>query len=474
LEDALRIDDEALVRLRQELSKVLREAIVPFRAFRAEMEASGQTHLIPLERRARAMDLRQRFIGRFEQTAAELGFDCILSGFFEILSTTFEASPDPAVDFIDWVFERVLEDDCTANRILMGVVAEMRNCMAQSACWELHEAGLEIRCEDIISLSPPPPPSKRGQTDTDGITDAIVDLVDPRRPNPPARVRVCGRLEGIECGKLTPPEFPVGIDFPTWDLLRQYEKEWLLPGARSLAPDSVTALKTNPAFIDAYMVGINSQFMSEMRWRKLAVDRRCTPLRMFWGQVDYGRHRRSADIDPFLEWTKATGEPLGALSHQTIKPDDTGNTSGERLVIVFRTTLFRRYPRTLVYLVRPQHGASEPQVDELLKATPELSKPGTFGDTDADIDAWRKRRKFFGPVFSGTITPDLTFFTFDVKPGELGAYWLVLDEPPAELRFRVGNIGSTIKAANYAADKIDQPTRVAICGQELLDQGMTP
>ena len=93
---------------------------------------------------------------------------------------------------------------------------------------------------------------------------------DSRLSDPPAQVRLCGRLTGIDCSWLIPPEFPIGLDFPTWDLRRTYEKEWLLPGARSLEKDSITALQTNPAFTDAFMVGINTQFMSEMRWRDRA------------------------------------------------------------------------------------------------------------------------------------------------------------------------------------------------------------
>jgi hypothetical protein len=299
-----------------------------------------------------------------------------------------------------------------------------------------------------------------------GLSGLVSQAVDPRGPRPPAKVRLCSRLAGVDCSTLVPSEFPIGLDFPTWGLLQQYDREWLLPGADSLDKDSVTALQTNPSFVDAFMVGINTQFMSEMRWRDLAVARTCTPLRMFWGQVDYTTQKREADIEPLAEWARTPDDPVGALSHQTIKPHDpAGNPGGSRLVIVFRSDLFRRYPATLVYLVRPAPGDD---VDALLKAPPQLDMPpGT-----PDVEAWRRSRKHIGPVFAGTLTPELTFFAFDVTPSTLEEYWLMLDEPPAQLRFRNDLPLVTTSAATLAKSALDQPTRVAISGSALEAAGL--
>jgi hypothetical protein len=333
-------------------------------------------------------------------------------------------------------------------------------------------------CEELIDALPPLPPEPvKKPIDLGWLSDLIYDALDPRKPDAPARVRLCSRLKGIDCSRLIPPEYPIGLDFPTWDLLKKYDKEWLLPGAGRLEKDSITALQTNPAFIDAFMVGINTQFMSEMRWRDLAVERTCTPLRMFWGQVNYATHQRQADILPLAEWAKAPVEPIGALSHQSIQPHDPDNKAGSRLVIAFRSDLFRRYPSTLVYLVKTPPGAdvealTDPLLDPLLKAPPELDKPDAV--PEADIEKWRKDRKYFGPIFAGTITPELTFFAFDVTPGDLDQYWLVLDEPPAELRFCNDKYRVTTNSATFARSTLDQPTRVAISGKVLREQGLHP
>lgn len=370
---------------------------------------------------------------------------------------------DPSV-----LLQRAVAEDAARMQLDDLVRAAIRHCLGSRRCRELVDQRRRngFPCEVIIDHTPGPETESARPVDLIGLSGVVSQAVDPRGPRPPAKVRLCSRLVGVDCSTLVPTEFPIGLDFPTWGLLKQYDREWLLPGADSLDKDSVTALQTNPTFVDAFMVGINTQFMSEMRWRDLAVARTCTPLRMFWGQVDYTTQKREADIEPLAEWAKAPDDPVGALSHQTIKPHDPANPSGSRLVITFRSDLFRRYPTTLVYLVKddPDEGVLKAR----LELPPQLDMPaGT-----ADANAWRNARQHFGPVFAGTLTPELTFFTFDVTPSTLEGYWLVLDEPPAELRFRNDVPLDTTSAATVAKTALDQPTRVAISGRALEEAGL--
>lgn len=366
---------------------------------------------------------------------------------------------------------RADQDGWGRARLLELVRRGVRRCMASRRCREIFqerrrrrgrdETTREVTCDVVVDHVPGPDQPPHRPIDLVGVSVAVSNGVDPRLPDPPGKVRLCHRLVGVDCGDLRPPEFPIGLDFPTWSLLKQHDREWLLPGADTLEKDSVTALQTNPAFVDAFMVGINTQFMSEMRWRDLAVERTCTPLRMFWGQVDHTTGTRSADIEPLDQWAAAPEERIGALAHQTIKPHDPGgNPTGARLVITFRSDLFRRYPATLVYLVRPAPGDD---VDAVLSAPPELQRP----DAGPAPETWRANRKHFGPVLAGTLTPELVFFAFDVTPTSLDEFWLVLDEPPAELRFRNDETIDTTSAATYAKTALDQPTRVAISGASL-------
>jgi hypothetical protein len=365
---------------------------------------------------------------------------------------------------IPFLFAGVLEDDSRKQMFYEELWKRLCRCMGLRPCREQTANNQffhgEAFCDDLIDAISPLPFPDKNPVDLSLLSDLVFNALDPRQPDPPAKLRLCGRMKGIDCTRLVRPEFAVGLDFPTWELLKKFDKEWLLPGVNGLEKDSVLALQTNPTFIDAYMMGINTQFMSEMRWRDLAVDRTCTPLRMFWGQVNYAApEKRQADIQPLLEWAKAPADNLGALSHQTILPDDASNKTGNRLVIVFRSDLFRRYPSTLVYLVKPAEGED---VDALLKQTPVLEHK----------EDERDKRKFFGPVFIGNITPEINFFSFDVSPDELEKYWLVLDEPPTELRFRNDNtFDKNLASAVFAKTELDEPTRVAISGAVLKNEG---
>lgn len=295
--------------------------------------------------------------------------------------------------------------------------------------------------------------------DLNRVADVVGTALDPHGPLPPAVRRVRDRITGIDLGGLGPPEIPVGLDFPTWTLLRDRAKEWILPGFGTLEKHSVVAMQTNPTFIDAYLVGLNTQLQNELHWRNLPIDRRATPLLMFWGHVNFATGRREAEIQPLDSWD--LGTDLGDLDHQVLQP---GDTTGKRdLVLVFRTDLFRRYPRTLVYLVKPT-----PTADDALLATP------TFTYAPAD----KVSRRFLGPIFQGALAPDVVFFAFDVDPSTLDRYWVVLDEPPSELRFRARDKannplgGAAATAADFAVATIDRPIRVGIEGNHLEQLGL--
>jgi hypothetical protein len=349
------------------------------------------------------------------------------------------------------------------------LVAAVRRCLGTDWTPRRDPPRIEGRDVDLRALRgflgerlPEPLPSRCRPADLDWVAAVVAEAVDPHVAKPPAWRRVQSRIVGIEI-TLEPPEVPVGLDFPTWTMLRERAREWLLPGIDQLPKDSVVAMQTNPAFIDAYLAGLNAQLLDELHWRNVPVDRRSTPLLMFWGHVNFESGVREAEIRPFTQWAPQTD--LGAKQHQVLHPGDT--TGKNDLVVVFRTDLFWRYPATLVYLVK-RRSPSPPDPDADLKATP------VFDFTAAT----RADRVFLGPIFQGAIARDLVFFAFDVDPQDLDQYWVVLDEPPSELRFRpkdgLGNPlgGGAAHAAAFAKATIDPKTRVAIDGKYLEQLGL--
>lgn len=186
---------------------------------------------------------------------------------------------------------------------------------------------------------------------------------------------------------------------PMYEPLKELSQELLLPGLDRVKPETVVALRTNRAFVDAYMAGLNFEMARELLWRGFPTNQRGTYFKNFWG-YDAGVPN-AADVDDMLEWKERS---LGAAAP---------NQSTEAFVLLLKSALLQRYPNALIYL------------------TPALVEPGT--SPTADIP----------PLFNGGLDPDVTFFGFAITPdaavGGPGApgYFVVIQEHPTEPRFGV-------------------------------------
>ena len=128
-------------------------------------------------------------------------------------------------------------------------------------------------------------------------------------------------------------------------------------------------------------------------------------MRTFWDRANAATGDVDDDIVDIGTWP--ADSPFGSPSHQT------PSASSADLVVLFNTPLFREYPGTLVYLVPALRNAD-----------------GTLDWVDApDFDA----RQF--PAFQGRISPDLTFFGFDLDPALGAERWVVLEETVNGRRF---------------------------------------
>lgn len=333
-------------------------------------------------------------------------------------------------------------------------------------CETLESHGRPTECALWAAVLRIPAPVARASIGLAALGTNLAEAVDPRGAGSPARRRLAREVDGLEIPSLARPRYPLGLDFPTWGLLKRHEPDWFLPGAESVERHTITALRTNPEFIDAYLVGLNTQFLAETRWRGLQVDRWGTPLRMFFGPVDPRTGQRSRDIVPLGDWP--ADSPLGDRGHQTDAGLPGAPPNAERLVLLFHTPLFRRYPGTAIYL---QKTINDDELQELvLMEGPVDIQPPPGGDPTA----WLAGRTHIGPVFRGDITADLVFFVFDIEPTALDEYLVVLDEPPADLRFRSDEGYEGESSAVVAKQIADHRTRVAISGAHLEAQGRMP
>jgi hypothetical protein len=267
----------------------------------------------------------------------------------------------------------------------------------------------------------------------------VTASIDPTVKAPLVQRRVLDGIEGLGDQPLAPVEVCLGLDFPAWVYLRDHAPDWLLPGIAEMPNHAVLAFESNPAFVEAFLLGLNAQVIAELRWRNIPLATGCTPIRMFWGQFDAANGVRKADILGINNWT--SGSCLGDASHG-VPP-----LNGDDLILVIRSDLFRRYPGTLIYLAQPILNNEKP---------------------DWNVDPSFADRLF--PAFQGRIGEDIVFFQFDIAPNVARQRWLVLEEPPAGITFRNDQVVAVGVADGgaFALATIDDALRVLIRGETLI------
>lgn len=272
----------------------------------------------------------------------------------------------------------------------------------------------------------------------------IGEVFDPTTARPAIADRVLGGLFDSDGPMVADPgasvELRPDIPLPAWKFLRDEASDWLLPGVGELDDDVVVGLTTNPAFVDAFLLGLNAQVLAELRFRNHPIIPGWTPVRTFWERANAGTSAVDDDILGVEAWPDAStfGEP----SHQP------PSAASADLVVLFHSELFREYPGTVVSLVPAARTAA---------GTPDWIADPDFAD-----------RQF--PSFLGQITPDLRFFGFDLDPALGVERWVVLEETLSGRRFfnAATNASAATNGGDYAAQTFSPPRRVMIRGDLLL------
>ena len=254
---------------------------------------------------------------------------------------------------------------------------------------------------DLRRLAEERRPRPCNEVDLARLGNALAEAIDPGKPSPPARRRVLGRFKGFGDPHPTPVLEPE-LDLPLAPVIKKLAPQWLLPG-RGLVPDhTIVELAANPRFIEAALIGANHRALAELRWRNIRVRSGWSPLRRFWPRPE------NVDLAPIRAWP--AGSPLGAPSHRPAGPPP------DLLIVIIRSPILRRYPGTAIYLLKPSV-----DVDRLAENLP---PPPTEADRVL-------------PLFKGAIEPDLHYIGFPLTPIAAASHHLVLEEPPAEPRFRM-------------------------------------
>jgi hypothetical protein len=181
--------------------------------------------------------------------------------------------------------------------------------------------------------------------------------------------------------------------------------EYMVPGVGDIPVDTLGLLENNPAFLDAYLVGLNSEMGREFLWREYPARLDGTWFQRFWE----GGAGSPPDVIPVKFWSRATR--LG-----THAP---ANVPAASLVLLVRSPIVRRYPEIRIYA-----------------AEAEWARDGLRREkADGDVRV---------PLFAARLATDIAVFGFDlteesargstVRPRHPG-YFFVLEQPEGAPRF---------------------------------------
>jgi hypothetical protein len=246
---------------------------------------------------------------------------------------------------------------------------------------------------------------------------ASVQIVNDQRPDP---------LDQI----MAAPDFPQ----PMYEALRDRSQDFLLPGLERVPPNTVTLLETNAKFVEAFMVGLNTEMARELLWRGYPTDQRGTYFRRFWdtrGSVMPQRDiKPPGDIAPIHGWgVKKLGDNM------------TGSSADGKLVLLIRGELLRRYPNAVIYAA------------EAVISPSGIREPGP-------VESY--------PVFRGKLRPDVTFVGFNLtdtkavgSPPSDPGWFFVIQEQPTEPRFGL-DVGTQSGTQTHLSVKAQPPASLPI------------
>lgn len=198
-------------------------------------------------------------------------------------------------------------------------------------------------------------------------------------------------------------EFAPRIARPMSEPLAERFPELMLPGFGDIPSDGALLVESNPAFIEAFLVGANQELNAELLWRGLRADRRATAFRRFWGHAG-----DADDIGDIASWTPAS--VLGSHVNQTAA-----------MVLLVRGELVRRYPSVMVAAVPAAWNTDRSRSPVTDAAS--LQLPTFRGRIGTDV------------LYAGFATPTLTEAAGTPTPPGAAGWYLLLSENAGDPRF---------------------------------------
>ena len=269
---------------------------------------------------------------------------------------------------------------------------------------------------DVIITAPTTPTTVTIARPADGPTLALATTV-PAAPGPSVWAAaatavdpevgvqrlVNARMVGVATSAPVPSRLravPVFSD-PMYERLRALSPDYVVPGIGLVPDNTVGVLEVNPEFVESFLLGLNHEMSREFRWREYPAQLWHTWFHQFWDTGPGGPPDLATDIDTWRAATRLGNNVAG----------------GERLVLLVKGDLVRRYPDVNVYAVRAS------MVDGV-----RVAPPGS---------------EIRPPAFVGQLQPGVQFYGFDLEQEEANGddggdgWFFALEEQPRWSPLRV-------------------------------------
>lgn len=311
-------------------------------------------------------------------------------------------------------------------------------------------------------------PEPRGETipidksDNSTVTGKVLDKADPRTS---IRDRALAGLSQnnttTQFADLIPVQAAPHFRIPLYEELAKISSDFIFPGLDKVADNTITLLSTNSEFIESFMVGTNFEMARELLWREYPTDQRGSYFKQFWDVTDYqdpndGSNAQTSesiensrhDITEIATWTNSF--PFG---HETHSP----GSGGDKIVLVIRGELIRKYPNVLIYAQKAEERAATPDTTAV-----ENYEHRLLNEDPMDTE------KIKYPIFQGQIG-DVYLLGFDISPDDVKGpeletdmqdgninqgYYFIFRERPGQTRFGL-DATSTLAAEHTGIPPID-------------------
>ncbi|MBK8816032.1 MAG: hypothetical protein IPN42_11300 [Methylococcaceae bacterium] len=128
--------------------------------------------------------------------------------------------------------------------------------------------------------------------------------------------------------------------YPVYEALLELAPEYILPNLDKVPYNSANLMVANSQFIEAFLVGMNTEMAREFLWREYPTDQRGTCFHHFWDtQNSVSSSETPRDIKDIHLWD-------GLLGNNNPNP-----VNAEPVVLLLRGELLQRYPGAIIYAV---------------------------------------------------------------------------------------------------------------------------